>query len=671
MSANLKDETTILKGNEYLRFGARINLEHQLTERLRAGGNMMLTHVDDQQVPTSWAGGVGSVNTMLPIWPVYKEDGSYFYLSDSHPVAGVALRNIHLTSNQILGNWFLSINIAEGLSLRTEFGANLLFNDDFHYRDGRITSHGRTVSSTVIGKRISWNWKNILNYKKRIGEHSFDVLAATDMQRFNQRINTIYGDTYFNSALQKPSDAAIVNASYFETGYSFMSFIGRLNYNFRDRYLLAFSMRADGSSRLGVNNRWGYFPAGSVGYILSEEGYFSPLKKVFNFFKLRVSYGIVGNAEIGDYSWVSNYGTTTYNGNTGIYLTNLGDDRLGWERTTQLDVGLTWEAANGRISGELDVYDKYTSDLLLPVPVSLMTGVSTVTRNVGELSNRGVEFMINTRNIAGQRFTWETNLTLAHNVNEVLSLSDEIGEGLSVSEGLGGFTLFVGKPVGVIAMVEWGGVDPETGEDTYVDSDGNQLLFSEVLDQYGNLNNFYNEHNKPMGNPWPKISGGLDNRFTWKNWYLNMLITFATGMDFLMGEQKTMLTPFGSTKTNPTEFMLERWREPGDVAPVSKVRVENINWTNTSEHLHRTDYIRLKDLTLGYRFRFEAGWISGLNCYAKFTNLLTFTKAPDFFWDPEYTGVVQNRTQNNLNAGESYKAAPQATFYILGVSLEF
>ena len=174
-----------------------------------------------------------------------------------------------------------------------------------------------------------------------------------------------------------------------------------------------------------------------------------------------------------------------------------------------------------------------------------------------------------------------------------------------------------------------------------------------------------------MGNPWPKISGGLDNRFTWKNWYLNMLITFATGMDFLMGEQKTMLTPFGSTKTNPTEFMLERWREPGDVAPVSKVRVENINWTNTSEHLHRTDYIRLKDLTLGYRFRFEAGWISGLNCYAKFTNLLTFTKAPDFFWDPEYTGVVQNRTQNNLNAGESYKAAPQATFYILGVSLEF
>ncbi len=672
ISANLKDESTILKGNEYQRFGSRVNIEHQLSKMFRTGAKINISHVNDQQVPTSWAGGIGSVSGMLPIWPVYKDDGSYFYLSDQHPVAGVELRQIHLTSNQVMANWFLSANLFEGLSFRTELGTNMTFNDDFHFRDGRITSHGRSVSSTVIGNRISWNWKNVLNYKKRINDHSFDLLAATDAQKFTQKINTVFGDTYFNSALQKPTDAAIINAAYYETGYAFMSYIGRLNYNFKGRYLVAGSIRADGSSRLAEKSRWGYFPAGSVGYIISEESYFESLRKIFNFLKIRASYGVVGNAEIGDHTYVGTYGTSTYNGNTGLYLSSLGDDELGWERTTQLDIGLTFEAVNGRISGEVDFYDKYTSNLLLPYPVSGLTGVSTVTSNVGELSNRGIEVMINTINIMGRDFTWETNFTIAHNKNEVISVSGNQDEGLSVSQGLGGFALFPGYPVGVMEASVWDGVDQATGQDAYLDKDGNRLIYNEILDQYGNFNNFHNANRQPMGNPWPVISGGLDNRFTWKNWYMNVLFTYAAGMDFFLGEQKTHLAAFGSTKTNPTEFMYGRWREPGDEATVSKLTTENINWSTTTEHIHRTDYLRLKDLTIGTRFDLPSNpVIQGVNVFLKFTNLLTFTKAPDFMWDPEYTGVVQARSQNNLNAGESYKAAPQAKFYMMGVSLDF
>jgi TonB-linked SusC/RagA family outer membrane protein len=579
---------------------------------------------------------------------------------------------MYLTNNRIMGNWFLSASLLEGLSFRTEFGTDLMFIDDFHYRDGRVTSHGRTVSSTVLGNRVSWNWKNILNYKKRIREHSFDLLGAIDMQKFTMRTNTILGDTYFNSALTKPTDAALISASYFDTGYSFLSYIGRLNYNFKDRYLLAGSIRADGSSRLAEDNRWGYFPAGSIGYIISEESFFSPLLKIFNFMKFRVSYGVVGNAEIGDHTFISSYGTSTYDGNTGIHITSLGDDQLGWERTTQLDVGLTWEAFNGRISGEFDYYDKYTTDLLLPFPVSGLTGVSTVTKNVGELRNKGFEIMLNTVNVRRGNFTWGTNITLAHNENEVISLAEELGEGLSVTEGLGGFSLFEGYPVGVTEMTVWDGVDPETGEDAYLDSEGNRLLVSEIFDQYDNFNNFHNAHRQPMGNPWPKVSGGIDNRVTWKSWYLNLLFTYAAGMDFTMGEQKKELAAFGSAKVNPSAFIYERWQEPGDDAPLSKMRIENVNWSTTTEHLHRTDYIRLKDLTIGNHFALtENPFIQGVNVFLKFTNLLTFTKAPDFFWDPEYTGVVQARTQNNLNAGASYKAAPQAKFYMVGVSLDF
>jgi len=399
ISANLKDEESILRGNEYMRYGTRMNIEHQLSDRFRIGGKMMISHIDDKQVPTSWAGGVSNVTDMLPIWPVYKEDGTYFRLFDGHPVAGVNLRDIHLKSNQIMGNWFLKVKIIEGLSFQTEFGTNMLFNDDFHWRDGRITSHGRTISSSVVGKGISWNVKNLLNYKKKIRNHNFDLLVAQEAQKYNKIINSMFGDTFFNTALKMPQDAQIKNSSYFETGYSFMSYIGRFNYDFNGKYLLSASFRADGSSRFAVNNRWGYFPAGSVGYIISEEDFYSPIKDVVNFLKLRVSYGMVGNAEIGDYSYYSAYTTSLYNSFTGIRLSNMGDDKLGWEKTKQLDVGLTWEAFNGRISGEIDYYDKLTTDLLLPFPVSQLTGVSSITRNIGELTNKGIDIMLNTHNI--------------------------------------------------------------------------------------------------------------------------------------------------------------------------------------------------------------------------------------------------------------------------------
>ncbi len=672
MSGNLKDESSILRGNEYQRFGARMNLEHQLTNRIRVGGKMMLTHINDQQVPTSWAGGVGNVTDMLPIWPVNKEDGSYFNIDENHPVAGVDLRDIHLTSNQILGNYFLKLKIIEGLNFRSEFGANLLFNDDFHYRDGRITSHGRTISSTVIGNRVSWNFKNIVNYKKRIKKHGFDILAAVEAQDFDYRSNSMFGDTYFNSSLVKPADAEVKNASYFETGYSFLSYIGRFNYDFADRYLLSFSFRADGSSRFAENNRWGYFPAGSIGYILSDESFYTPLRNVFNFMKLRASYGIVGNAEIGDHAYYSSYSTTTYNANTGLVLQNLGDDELGWESTAQLNLGITFEAFDGGISGEFDYYNKKTTDLLLPFPVSGMTGVATVTKNVGELSNIGFDILLNTVNVQTDNFRWETNFTFNQNKNEVISLSEELGEGLETGGLFGSRELHVGYAVGVTSMVEWTGVDPATGEDAYLDSDGNEILYSEIINQYGSFNTFYNEHKKPMGNPWPDFTGGIDNRFTYKNWYMNFLFTYAVGMDHWLGELKRTLAAFGSTKVNPHDIVLDRWQQPGDDARVSQLNVQNINWTTTSEQLSRLDYLRLKDLTLGYRFNFQDNrLVRGINCYLKFTNLLTFTKAPEYYWDPEFVGVVQSREANNFGAATDYKTAPQAKIYMLGLSVDF
>ena len=669
LSANVKDQTTILKGNKYQRFGTRLNIDHQINEKISVGGRLMLTYIDDKQVPTNWAGGASNVSEMLPIWPVRKEDGSYFNISDEHPVAGNDLRTIHLKSNQILGNWYLKYKIIDGLSLRAELGSNLLFNDDFHFREGQITTHGRSVSSTVNGKRIGYNWKNILNYTKAIDQHSIDLLGAAEIQSYSSKLNSVFGDTFINSTLTRPQDAAIINASYGESSYSFLSYIGRINYDFAGRYLVSISYRADGSSRFGPENRWGYFPAVSLGWVVSDENFFSPIVNTLNFFKIRLSYGLVGNSEIGDYSYLSTYATSTYDANTGLGLANVGDDKLGWETTSQLNVGISFELLQGRISGELDYYNKTTNDLLLPFPVSQMSGVSLVTKNAGTLTNKGYDMMLSSVNIDVNSFQWSTSVTLNYNENMVTSLGDElIKNGISASQGLGSISIFPGYPVGVNQLVEWAGVDQVTGEDTYLDLEGNILSFSQAIEQYGSFANFSQANRKPMGNPWPKYTGGIENRFSYKKFYGSFLFTFATGQTYEDGYMKALTQPFGGNKLNPPTHMLNAWNSPeGGGANVSQLTTSNVFWEGTSEHLYSTDYLRLRDLTIGYKISTNSSVVKGLDLSLKMVNVLTFTKAPDFFWDPEFTGVVQSRQSNNIGAGGAFKQSPQAKSIILGL----
>jgi TonB-linked SusC/RagA family outer membrane protein len=669
LSANVKDQTTILRGNKYQRFGTRLNVDHEINEKLSIGGRLMLTYINDRQVPTNWAGGVSNVSEMLPIWPVRKEDGSYFNVSDEQPVAGVDLRTINLKSNQILGNWYFKYKILDALSFRSELGSNLLFNDDFHFRDGQITSHGRSVASTVNGKRMGYNWKNILNYTKSFGQHNLDLLGASEMQSYTSKLNSVFGDTFINSILTRPQDAAIINASNGESTYSFLSYIGRVNYDFQDRYLLSVSFRADGSSRFGPDNRWGYFPAVSLGWVVSDENFFSTLATTVNFFKIRLSYGLVGNSEIGDYSYLSTYGTSTYDANTGLGISNVGDDELGWETTSQLNIGITFEILEGRISGEFDIYDKTTNDLLLPFPVSQMTGVSLVTKNAGTLTNKGYDLMLSSVNINTSSFKWSSSVTLNYNENLVTSLGDElIEDGISASVGLGGISIFPGYPVGVNQLVEWAGVDQKTGEDTYKDLEGNVLSYSQAIEDYGSFANFAQENNKPMGNPWPKYTGGVENRFSFKKFYGSFLFTFATGQTYEDGYMKALTQPFGGNKLNPPSHMLNSWSSPdGNISNVSQINSSNVFWEGTSEHLYSTDYLRLRDLTIGYKITTRGTVVKGFDVSLKLVNALTFTKAPDFFWDPEFTGVVQSRQSNNIGAGGAFKQSPQAKSIILGL----
>jgi len=664
-SALLRDDKSIFIGNDYKQYSTRLNLDHTISDRFAIGTRMSLSHVDNKTVPIAWAGGTGTVQNMLPIWPVYKADGTYFNLTSNNPLASVKLREINLKSYQFFGSWFLTTDIVEGLTNRTEFGLNLLSNDDSHFRDGRTLFNGRSTAGAVIGSRKSWNFKNILNYRKDFNGHNVDVLAGFESQRFNGRVNTVIGEDFSNPSLRRPSDAANVVGSFTENEYAFLSYISRVNYAYKNKYLLSASVRYDGSSRFAQDNRWGLFPAVSIGYNLSEEAYFAPLKKVFNYFKLRVSYGQSGNSEIGDYAYYGSFATDPYDGSSGISRNNIGDEKLGWETTTQLDIGLSFELLDGKIKGEFDYYDKLTSDLLMPYPASAFTGVTSYTRNVGKIGNKGFEFSLSTTNIESNNFRWETTFNIALNKNEVLKLNDDLGQGLFGSSGI-----YVGFPVGIIELVEWGGVDPSTGDDIYFDKDGQKLLYREIIDQYGRFGNFFRDNRRPMGNPWPKFTGGFGNKISWKNWYLNSFFTFNYGAEAIVGEQKRSYGAFGRTKYNPTTNILDRWRSPGDITNVSRLTTENPSFQPSTRYLHKVDYIRMRDLTVGYAFNTEQGIFKRINLYAKLTNFLTFTNAPDFYWDPEFSGVVQNRSQNNIRTINNDKSAPQAKTMSLGLKID-
>ena len=669
LSGFMKDQKSILVGNDYKNYGTRLNLEHSISKTFTVGTKMTFSYVDNKQVPSSWGGGVGFANAMLPIWPVRKADGSYFQ-STINPVAQVENAVIKLRSTQFLGSWYGRAKIANGLTFRTEFGLNQLGSDDYLYKPGILYANSRDYAATQISVSRSWNWTNSLNYQKQFNGNNFDIFVATEAQKSIRTENTLIGDGFFNSATRYPQDAANKQSSFAQTAFSFNSYIGRINYDFKSKYLFSASLRADASSRFAENYRWGYFPSGSIGYNISNEAYFSRLKRVFNYMKLRASYGIVGNAAIGDNAYTTNYSTLTYNGNVGIFLNTLGDKNLRWEKTAQLDLGLNWEILNGRISGEIDYYNKNTTNLLLGYPVSQLTGVGSIITNTGILSNKGFDIMLSSINIKKKDFTWNTKLTLNFNKNEMVEIRPGLVGGITITSGLASSSLQVGKPVGIQQAVVWDGVNRDNGQDMYREqATGKSLTYSQLITQYGTFNNFFNANAVFTGNPWPKYTGGLNNGFTWKNWELNFLFTWSVGQEFLLGDSRRFDYPFGSSKINPArEMMNNRWRNPGDIATTSQVIVENIRFNNSTEDLYRTDFLRLKDLTIGYSFsNSKNSYLKGLRCSFRVSNLLTWTKAPDWFWDPEYSGV----NFNNSNALFNDRGIPQAKFYTFSFSWNF
>jgi TonB-linked SusC/RagA family outer membrane protein len=434
-----------------------------------------------------------------------------------------------------------------------------------------------------------------------------------------------------------------------------VSFFGRANLNLAERYLASASLRADGSSRFGPNNRYGVFPAFSLGWVITQEPLLSGLNRLGSL-KLRGSWGVTGNQGIGNNSFRATYGSANYGKVGGISPTNFGNPNLKWEQTKETDVGFDWTMLDGRVGFVGDYYKKNTSNLLVSRPITSTSGFTTFTDNVGNIQNKGVEFELTTENVRGNGtggFSWQTNFNYSTNKNKVTALyRDE-----PFTSGLDNInSVRVGEPLGAFYTLHFTGVDPQTGDAIYEDVNGDGEVTA--------------EDRVVVGNPQPTHWGGLTNSFTLGSFDLRAAVQFSGG-NKIYNAIRSFADDGGYNYDNKFVDVLSRWRQPGDITDQPRASFNGFSSANitSSRYLEPGAYTRLQEVTVGFKVPASFARTAGMQntrLYVSGRNLHTWTKFKGY--NPD---VNSNGSGANISLGTDFYAYPLARTWMVGVSGEW
>jgi len=444
-----------------------------------------------------------------------------------------------------------------------------------------------------------------------------------------------------------------------------ISYLGRVNYNFDHKYFLTASVRQDGSSRFGKNNKWGTFPSAGASWYTSNEEFFKPLLSIVNDLKVRLSYGKTGNQEIGNYQSFSTLSTTKYLiGNalvTGFTPDRISNDYLGWETTYQFDGGIDVSLLKDRITLTVDAYRKKTVDLLLNVELPWTTGQATSLQNYGSVENKGLEFTLNTQNLIG-KFKWNTNLNISFNRNKVLSLG-----GSATSYVSGNYIVKVGEALGtyygcvidgVLQTGEestkgayTGNATPKAGDRLYKDISGDKT-FTSAADR------------DIIGHAQPDFIFGFNNNFEFKGFDLSLLFQGAVGNEILNGNRQSL--ELFSGQQNAAISALDRWTSTNTSKLIPRAKLDPAP-VFSNRYIEDGSFIRLKTASLGYTFPkkvIKALKLSNIKIYISGSNLLTWTKYTGF--DPEVTSG-----DNTVSQGTDSGIYPVSRSYNAGINITF
>ena len=693
VSGLYSDQSGILIGNKFEKIGTRINLDQKASDKLTLGINVALSRTRNNRISNDNAFSTPmQIVALAPITPIIDPRTNLIsgaldlntgnpnsnYPTYYNPVLSRVGANYTATVYRNLGNVFAQYEFVPGLSFRSELGLDLLNQEENQFA-GRLTARNNGPNNgDGFNRRVTiarYTTNNFLSFRKTFNEqHTLELVGGMAYEERKSKSNFVTGQQFPSDNYKTIVSSALINGGISrETRNTLLSYFGRANYAFANKYLVSASLRVDGSSRFGVNQRYGYFPAASVGWVLTEESFLKD-QKVLSFLKPRVSYGITGNQEFTDFASLGLFsGDAGYAGIPGQRPSQLANPDLKWESTAQADAGLEFGFMDNRISGEIDVYQKKTKDLALNVNVPGTSGFTRQFRNVGKLENKGIEFGLNTRNLIGD-FTWSTNLNASINRNKITNLDGQVIEGGFLNRAI------EGQAIGAFYGREYAGVNPANGDAVYYlntpKADG--TLNRDTTSRYDNAQRVL------IGNPNPKWTGGVTNTFGYKGIDLSFTFQGVFGNDVYDGGGKFQSGNATGGFDNLTRDQLARWQKPGDITNVPRAVLFDIPRGNndyatggsgeSSRFLSDGSYVRLKSVTLGYNIPSsltKRAFVQSARLYVSAVNLLTFTNYKG--WDPEVNAdyLASDPNSGNIAQGNDFYSAPQAKTYTFGVNVSF
>lgn len=680
LSGGFSNEKGIIPTTEFKRYNFRTSLDAEITKWFSIGANVAYSNNTNEGSVNSGnvasRGGVvlSVINTptYAPIWdpsnPEHYYTNFYGVSSITHPLENIArFADQKTNTHRLLATGKATFTFMKGFKLTSTLTEDYRAINYTSFLDPDKTSWGRNQYGEGTDTRSTDQvlvWDNVLSYNTAIGKHNIDAMAGTSWTHSYYTWAGIYGSHYADGTIKTLNAANKIDPGATSTSaseWAIMSTFARLSYNYDSKYIISANFRADGSSKLAPGHRWGFFPSASAAWRISGEDFMKDVEWIDDL-KIRGGWGQTGNqAGLGDYAYLERYNINRQNwwetGKADAVPTysqsSLRATDLTWETTSQTDIGFDWTLLHGRLSFSFDWYYKHTTNMLMWV--SLPAGsaaVSSIQRNEGEMSNMGVEFTVTSHNFKRKNFKWDTDLNISHNKNKLLKLqTSQVYYDAKVTDVLADYCVrnAPGMPLGSFYGYKTGGVDPETGELIYLDTNGDGSVTA--------------SDRTYIGDPNPDFTFGMTNTFQFYGVTISFMLQGSYGNDIFNASR--IETEGMYDARNQSTRVLDRWRRPGMITEIPKA---GFDMRVSDYFIEDGSFLRLKDLTLAYDF--SGAWMkkigmTKLQPYFSAQNLLTLTRYLGM--DPEVNQWGNSGTVQGLDFG----TYPQTRSYVLGINIEF
>jgi len=640
-SGGYYDQEGIAPGSQFTRYSMRFNIEQQMAKWLKMGTNTMFNYQDIMQADEgayTLVTPISAARFMQPYWNPYKADGSVASLADGswlgqgqNPLEWLANNPLTYKKYKLFSTVFAELTLYKNLVFKSQFGVDFSHTTGFSKSYPEyIPNQGEGSAARSSSDGLNLQMSNTLNYRFDIDNtHDFNFLLGHEWQNYHMEAFSVSTKGQNNGKLTDISTGTRATSwtSTADSDYSRVSFFGRGEYNYADRYYGELSLRTDGSSRFGANNRWGVF--GAVGFMwnLRNEEFMASGRDWLTMGQIAVSSGTSGNSEIPNYEHLALVGGgSDYVGDAGVAPLQPGNESLTWENTWTSNIAFHFGFWN-RLNVDLELYNKKTTDMLMAVPLaySQSNGYGYIWDNIGAMVNRGVELNINATVLAVKDFSWNVNANVGYNHNRLTELYNGVDEYETANTST---KLVVGHPVGEFYVNRYAGVNPANGDALWYDKDGN--ITNELRDEDKVM------IGKSYHAPW---QGGFGTALSWKGLSLSAQFSWV-GDRWMINNDRYFDESNGRFMTyNQSRRLLNRWKQPGDVTDIPR----HGEYTEfDSRLLEDASFLRLKNLMLSYslpkNLLKKTGFIRGLRVYAQGQNLLTFTNFSGL--DPEGTRNV-------------------------------